>query len=220
MSDPTAKDGANTEEAVYLKHQAIAILDAQQSEAQRKIRKRHRKDAELAGVPLQDMDWVIKTIEMPVSEIRKFFTSKLRLLSFNGINVGEKVAELIADHTEDRTYEGQLAGMQGKACAPPANLTPNERDTWIKGWHGGNRARDAAQFDLADEEKRRQEEADRVPKVDPSTDAAQNLGGEGYGEEGGAPAEEGDKAAAPPSGTPHQPKKPRGKKAAAPETAH
>lgn len=177
----TPREGDNTEQAVYLKHQAIAILDAEKAEELKKIRKRHRKDAELAGVPLGDMDWAIKTMGMPVGEIRKFFTEKLKLLGFNGVNIGKDVVEkMIGDQSEDRTYEGRLAGMQGKACSPPANFTPNERQTWIAGWHEGDRARQEAQAESEAEEAAAREAA-AARRPDESTDAAQNLGGDDYG---------------------------------------
>lgn len=179
MSEP---EGHNSRKAVWLRHQAIAVLDKEKADALAKIRKKHRKNAELAGVQLGVLDWTLKTLELPVGEIRKFFTERLEALSFNGINVGTKVVEkIIGDMTEDRTYEGQLAGIAGKPASPPANLTPNERQTWLQGHAEGCKARDEAGAALDEEEAAFAEaRANRV--ADASTEAAQELGGDGYGD--------------------------------------
>lgn len=176
--------GHNLSKETYLLHQARAVLDREKAEELAKLRKRHRKDAELAGVPLGDMDWVIKTLSMPVGEIASFFRQKLQLLTFNGVNVAVKLDKVLGDHTEDQTYPGQLAGMAGKPASPPANLTPNERETWLSGYHDGAAARARAAALGAEEEEKHaaaREAARMTP--DASTAAAQELADDGYGED-------------------------------------
>lgn len=196
----------------YLKHQAIAILDAEKAAELRDIRKRHRKDAELAGVPLGHMDWVINILKQPVGEIAGFFRDRLTLLSHNGVNLNAKldVNKVLGDHTEDQTFAGQLAAMKGTPCSPPANLTPNEQQTWIRGWHEGKKARDAAKSQAGDEDEARAEKAAALAEAtgadkpaDETTAAAQELGGDGYGE---------DPVSVEPEKPPHQAKKTRVKK--------
>lgn len=228
-------DNSKAERDIWMKHQAIAILDEERRNNLNAEVGTHRKQAKAAGIELGDLDWTVKVIRWPVGDIVDFFKRRLKALSFNNINVAAKVDEIFGSQTEDHRYAGILAGMTGKICSPPANFTPNERETWIEGWHEGNKARDAAQFDLAEEQSKAAAaretaaSAGQNQKVDASQVAAAELGGEGYGDDGGGDGAAGDgpAAAAPETAakvegetqaqtgaSPHQPAKPKRKPAA------
>lgn len=194
----------------YLQHQAKAIIYAEKRAALNAEIGRSRKQAKADGVELGDLDFTIKAMGWAVGEIAAHFKRRLSYLSFNNINIGA-IDKLFGDQTEDQRYAGVMAGMAGKVCSPPANLTPNEKQTWIAGWHEGNKARDGALFDIKETEERAAEaRANAAPQPDQTTEAARELADDSYGEGG----EEGDgesevEAAAEPEKPPHQPKRKR-----------
>lgn len=168
----------------YLKFQASAIVYAEKREALNAEITRNRKQAKAAGIELADLDWTVKVIGWPVGEIIDFFRRRLTYLSFNNINV-KGVDALLGEQTEDQRYAGVLAGMQGKSASPPANLTPNEKQTWLEGFHEGTKARDGALFDIKEsEDKIAAARAAAAAVPDESTEAAKELADPGYGDEG------------------------------------
>jgi hypothetical protein len=213
LSDVGHNGGVDRE--TYLKHQATAIIMAEKKSNLNAEVSRARKQAKADGVELGDLDFTIKAMSWTVGEIAVHFKRRLAYLAHNNINIGD-VEKLFGVQTEDQRYAGVMAGMQGKVCSPPANLTPNEKQTWIEGWHEGNKARDGAQFDLVErEQKAAAALAAKAAVPDASTEAAQTLGGDDYGDD--PPPTEGQAAptaaAEPePDTPPHQPKKPRVKK--------
>lgn len=151
-SDP-AGQGHNLDRETYLKHQAIAIIDQQRVDAAQAIRKKNRKLAKASGIELGDMDLTIKMMGWTIAEIADYFRRKLQFLGFNNIQVGTQFdlfdKSKQAPGSEDLRWAGLMAGMQGKACKPPQNLTQAQQQTWMTGWNEGDRKRSEALADAA-----------------------------------------------------------------------
>lgn len=167
----------------YMRHQAVAIIMAEKKAALNAEVNRARKQAKAAGIELGDLDFTVKAMSWTVGEIAAHFKRRLSYLAFNEISIGE-VDKLFGVSTEDTRYAGVMAGMSGKVCSPPANNTQNEKQLWIQGWHEGNRHRDGALFDLKEQDSKAEAARAAMPATpDETTEAAQELGDAGYGEE-------------------------------------
>jgi|GEM_PF-4987682 len=150
----------------FMENLAIALKDNQERDAVKARRSANRKHAKADGIDLGKMDEAIKMSEWSPSEIADHFAKQFAYLGYMSVDVGTQFDMFNGPQAQpkaplDYYPAGLYAGIQGKPCEPPAELTGNDRQRWIAGWHEG-------QAFLARGLEKRAERSALTPPADPT----------------------------------------------------
>ena len=133
---------------------AMEILDQEAALAIRERRKAHRKEYELKGITLPELDRLYKLKDDPISEVEAWFRRQWNTL---GAYFKELPAQMdlftpradpesVAAHR----HTGKMQGLQGKPAEAPDGLVGEPLQEFIAGWQEGHEARAGAEQTLAD----------------------------------------------------------------------
>jgi hypothetical protein len=140
--DNGAPNGLNDDERGNLFVRELAKLEAVIAKMEtlkadvRNQRKRMKSD----GFEGHEIDYALKlrkSEDDAMLERRRREDQVARWLAHPIGTQSDFLAQLSTNGGRDPTALGRLAGAEGATCKPPANLTQDDAQRWITGWHAG-----------------------------------------------------------------------------------